>query len=322
MKNRIIIIGGDPNSINSEIIYKVWKRLSQNEKKNIFLLASFDLIRAQYKKLGSKINLIKVKDINESHPFNCLKIVDIPLNFKDPFKVPIKNSSKYIENSLNLGHKFGLNKKTKGIINCPINKQLLKNSKKIGVTEFFASKCKIYNGSEVMMIHNKKLSVVPLTTHINIKDVPKHIKSDLIIRKVKVLEKNFRKLFKKKPKIGILGLNPHNAEFDKNSEEISSIIPSILKLKRNGINISGPLSADTTFVNNYKTYNVIIGMYHDQVLTPFKTLFHFDAINITLGLDYVRVSPDHGPAVDLIGSNKGNYLSLFRCIKFLQNLNK
>ena len=95
------------------------------------------------------------------------------------------------------------------------------------------------------------------------------------------------------------------------------ILPAVL-----GINISGPLSADTTFVNNYKTYNVIIGMYHDQVLTPFKTLFHFDAINITLGLDYVRVSPDHGPAVDLIGSNKGNYLSLFRCIKFLQNLNK
>ncbi len=322
MSNRIIILGGDPNSINSEIIYKAWNKLNNNEKKNILLLANYDLIRAQYRKLGSKINLIKVKDVDENHSFNYLKIIDIPLSFKNPFKVSLTNSSKYIQNSLNLAHKFGLSKKIKGIINCPINKQLLKYSKKIGVTEFLASKCKIYDGSEVMMIYNKRLSIVPLTTHINIKDVPKYIKSDLIIKKVETLEKNFRKLFRKKPKIGVLGLNPHNGEFNKNSEEVLSILPSILKLKKRGINITGPLAADTTFINNYKKYNVIIGMYHDQILGPFKTLFHFDAINLTLGLDYIRVSPDHGPAIDLIGANKANYLSLFKCIKFLKNLNK
>ena len=77
--------------------------------------------------------------------------------------------------------------------------------------------------------------------------------------------------------------------------------------------------ADTLFINNYKNYDVIVGMYHDQVLVPFKTLFKFDAINITLGLDYLRVSPDHGPGIDLVGKNKANSYSLFQCIKFIDS---
>ena len=135
------------------------------------------------------------------------------------------------------------------------------------------------------------------------------------------LDKGFKKLFKKKPKIGILGLNPHNDEYSKNSEEMKQIIPAISFLKKRNLNISGPLVSDTIFINGYKNYNVIVGMYHDQVLSPFKALYHFDAINITLGLDYVRVSPDHGPALDLIGKNKANYISLFECIKFINKLN-
>ena len=213
-------------------------------------------------------------------------------------------------------------KEVKGIINCPINKNLLKSSNKIGVTEYFAYKCKIFDGSEVMMIYNKKLSVVPLTTHINIKNVSKIINKQLIIRKLVSLNYNFKKIFKTKPKIGILGLNPHNAEMRTNSEEVIKIIPAISVLKKKGINIKGPLVGDTVFINNYKRFDVLVGMYHDQVLSPFKTLFHYDAINITLGLSYIRVSPDHGPASDLILKNKGNYLSLFKCVKFINNLNK
>ena len=85
--------------------------------------------------------------------------------------------------------------------------------------------------------------------------------------------------------------------------------------------MEGPLSVDTLFINNYKKYDVIVGMYHDQVLTPFKSLFQFDAINITLGLDYLRVSPDHGPAKDIINKNTANHLSLLSCVKFINSLN-
>ena len=112
-------------------------------------------------------------------------------------------------------------------------------------------------------------------------------------------------------------MNPHNSEFRKNSIEQKIIIPTIKKLKNKGINIKGPFSADTIFINEYKKYDVVVGMYHDQVLSPFKALFKFDAINITLGLKYLRVSPDHGVAHDLINKRKANPTSLLKCIKFI-----
>tara|TARA_B100001250_G_scaffold168850_1_gene145467 strand:+ start:890 stop:1858 length:969 start_codon:yes stop_codon:yes gene_type:complete len=322
MNNKIIIIGGDPNSINSEIIYKAWKKLDSKIKKKLYLIANYNLIYKQYRRLNHKINIIKINNIEDNIVSTSLKIIDIPINFKNPFKVNFKESSKYVLKSLNLAHSLAKKKEVKGIINCPIDKSLIKISKKIGVTEFLASKCKIKNSSEVMLIHNKKLSVMPLTTHLNIKNIAKSITSNLIIRKLTTLDREFRKIFKIKPKIGVLGLNPHNGELNNKSEEVRKIIPAILKLKKKGLSINGPLVADTTFINNYKKYNVIVGMYHDQVLAPFKTLFHFDAINITLGLNYLRVSPDHGTAIDLIGKNKANYSSLFQCIKFIQNINR
>ena len=173
-----------------------------------------------------------------------------------------------------------------------------------------------------MLIHNKKLSVVPITTHIDIKKVSKKINKDLIIKKIQTLQKDFLKLFNKKPRIGILGLNPHNAEMKKDVEEVKEIIPAISALKKKGVRITGPLSTDTAFIQNYKKFNILVGMYHDQVLTPFKTLFHYNAVNVTLGLPYIRVSPDHGPAFDLIGKNKGNYVSLLHCVNFICNLKK
>ena len=321
MKEKIIIIAGDPNSINSEIISKIWKIISPSVKKKIYLIANFNLINKQFKRLKSKTSIIKVKQIKENSVTKKLKIIDIPLNFKNPFKVSLKNSKKYIIECFNLAHKLAEDNEVGGLINCPINKKLLHKSKKIGVTEFLASKCKINNGSEVMLIHNKKLSVVPLTTHINIKNVSKKININLIIKKMTTLRKDFKKLFNKSPKIGVLGLNPHNAELASNSEEMKIINPAISRLKKKGFYIKGPLSADTLFINNYKKYDVIVGMYHDQVLAPFKSLFHFDAINITLGLNYLRVSPDHGPAKDIMNKNKANPLSLLKCVKFINSLN-
>ena len=321
MKKKIIIVAGDPNSINCEIISKTWRAVNTSIKRKIYLIGNFNLINKQFQKLKRKVSIIKVKQLEDSSSPNKLKIIDIPLNFKNPFKVSLQDSTKYIIESFNLAHKLAKNKKVKGLINCPIDKKLLNKSKKIGVTEFLASKNKINKGSEVMFIHNKKLSVVPITTHINIKDVSKKININLIVKKMNTLQKDFKKLFGKRPKIAILGLNPHNAELNSNSEEVRIINPAIIKLKKKGFYVEGPLSADTLFINNYKKYDVIVGMYHDQVLTPFKSLFEFDAINITLGLDYLRVSPDHGPAKDIINKNTANHLSLLSCVKFINNLN-
>ena len=320
MTNKIVIVTGDPNSINSEIIYKTWKNLDQKTKKKLYLIGSFKLINQQFKKLKFNINLIKTDSLKKESTPNSIKIFDISLKFKNPFNVSKNESTKYVARSLSLAHRLSENKQIRGFINCPINKKLISKSSKIGITEYLASKCKIRDNSEVMLIYNKKLSVVPVTTHLDIKNVHKKITTNFIIRKIITLNKSYKKIFKKKPKIGILGLNPHNAELRKNSEEVRIINPAIKELKLKRINISNLLVSDTIFINNYKKYDVIVGMYHDQVLSHFKTLFKFDAINITLGLNYIRLSPDHGPAYDLIGKRKANYLSLFKCVGFLNKI--
>tara|TARA_B100002019_G_scaffold243566_1_gene220250 strand:- start:29 stop:1000 length:972 start_codon:yes stop_codon:yes gene_type:complete len=317
MKNRIILVSGDPNSINSEIIYKSWKRLKKSLKKRIFVISNTRLLTQQFKKLKYPMKVVEIKDINQRIKGNSLKVLNVDVAFRNPFKVNKKNSSKFIINCLNYAHKLALNNNSIGIVNCPINKNLLKKNK-IGVTEFLAKKCNIRKDSEVMLIYNKKLSVSPVTTHIDLKDVSKKINVPLIVNKVIKINSWYLRNFKKKPKIGILGLNPHNAELRKYSEEKKKIIPAILKLKKLKINAFGPLVTDTIFMN-LEDYDVIVGMYHDQVLTPFKTIFKFNAINITLGLKYFRASPDHGTAISLIGKNKANYFSLLNSINFLNS---
>ena len=115
-----------------------------------------------------------------------------------------------------------------------------------------------------------------------------------------------------------MGLNPHCESIDKFNEDEKVIKPVVSILKKKRYNISGPFPADTIFmIKNRKKFDVIIGMYHDQVLTPLKTLYEFDAINITLGLPFLRISPDHGPNEKMIGKNLSNPLSLIKAIKFL-----
>lgn len=316
MDKKIILFGGDPNSINSEIIFKSWKVLNNNIKRKIYIVTSYNLLKDQFKKLKYNLKVIKVKNINELPKNNNIKVLNVDIKYKNPFKISNKENSKFLEKSLNYSHKLSLNKKIAGFINCPINKNLLKK-KNIGLTEFLAAKCKIIKDTEVMLIRNQKLSVSPITTHINLKNVSKKINKNIIIKKIKTLDTWFKKYEKKKPMICLLGLNPHNAEFAKNSEEKKTIIPVIKFLRKKGIKIEGPASGDTVFINKYKRYDVIVGMFHDQVLIPFKTLFKFDAINITLGLKYLRVSPDHGIASDIICKNKANPLSLINCVKFI-----
>lgn len=321
MKKKIILISGDPNSINSEIIYKSWKKLNLATRKKIYLVSNYTLLKKQFKKLKYSIGITKVKNINIRSDTKNLKIIDISLKFSNPFKVNFKNASEFVKKSLNNAHKLALRDDVSGIINCPINKNLLKKNN-IGVTEYLASKCKIRNNNETMLIFNKKLSVCPITTHLDIKKVAKRISKKIIINKTITIQRWFKKIFSKKPKIAILGLNPHNAELKKYSEERKIIIPAILKLNRFGLNVKGPMIADTFFINDYKKFDIIIGMYHDQVLVPFKTLFKFDGINITLGLKYLRASPDHGVATNLIGKKKANPHSLLECINFLNKFGK
>ena len=148
---KIILISGDPNSINSEIIIKSWKKISKSLKKKIYLISNYELIKDQSKKLSNSLRICKVKSINDKNSDHSLKVLDINLKYKRVFDVPFKQAAKFTNQSLNLAHELAMQKNVLGIINCPIDKKLLKKDN-IGVTEFLASKCKIKDNSDVMLI--------------------------------------------------------------------------------------------------------------------------------------------------------------------------
>ena len=319
MKDIIAIIAGEPASINSEIIAKSWKIINPNNKKKILIIGNYSIIREQLNKIAIKIPLQKINSIENFKYKKSLLVLNVPLKFDSPFKTKPNESRKYVLKCLSLAHRLCVQNKIKGFINASIDKKIFK-SKYLGVTEYLAKKNAVKD-NVIMLIHNNRLSTVPLTTHLPIKDVTKKIKYQLIKNKIQVLNKLYKILFKRKKKIAILELNPHNSENQPSSIENKIIKPAVQKLKSIGINIIGPYPADTIYSNRKKfKYDVIVGMYHDQVIAPFKAIFGYDAINITLGLKYIRVSPDHGTAFDLVGLNKANPTSLISAIKFLNSV--
>ena len=313
----IIIVAGEPNSIFSEIFFKSLK--IKKFRSPIILIASYNLIKLQMKKLNinKEIRLIKSLDLKDIKLNNKkINLIDETFKQKKAFDKISNRSNDYIKKSFDVALKILNEKITNKFINGPISKKFFLKKKYLGITEYLASKTKTENFA--MLIYNKKLSVCPLTTHLPIKKVHQKINKNIIKEKIKLIDIFFKKHLKKKAKIAVTGLNPHCESIDIFDEDEKIIKPAIKTLNKSNFKISGPFAADTIFLkNNRKKYNVIIGMYHDQVLTPIKTLFEYDAINITLGLPFLRISPDHGPNEKMIGKNKSNPLSLVSALTFL-----
>ena len=244
-----------------------------------------------------------------------INLIDINYDTKNAFEKISKKSNQYIKKSFSLAIKLLKEGITDKLINGPISKKNFLGNKYLGITEYLTNNFSSTNSA--MLIYNKKLSVCPLTTHLPIKQVPKNINKKIIYDKIFLIDNFYRKKFGFKPKIGILGLNPHCESIDKFNEDEKIIRPAVKYLRKH-YKISGPYSADTVFLKeNRKKFDVIVGMYHDQVLTPLKTLYEYDAINITLGLPFIRISPDHGPNEIMLGKNLSNPLSLVKAITFL-----
>ena len=322
MKKIVAILSGDPNSINSEIIAKTWNKRKKLLNIDFFVIGNFLLLSKQFSKMGYKVNIKKLEKFEFKNFRKNLYVLDIPLEFKKPFDVNKKLRKKYIKKSFDIAIDLIRKKNVFGLVNCAINKKDLFSEKKYsGVTEYLSKRLG-FSGKEAMLIYNKSLSVSPITTHIKLRDVVKKINKKIIISKATTINDFFKKKLKIKPKIGILGLNPHNDEYRKKSEENKIIIPAIKTLKKKGIKVFGPISPDTAFINFKKNkFNVFVGMYHDQVLTPFKSIFKFDAINITAGLPFLRISPDHGIGKEIIMKNKADPKSLINSINFFKKIN-
>ena len=314
-----LIVSGEPNSIFSEIFFKALK--IEKIKSPLILIASEKILRKQMKKLkfNMNINLLDYKNFNYEKLNNkSINLVNVDFNQKKAFEKISKKSNKFIETSFHIAFEIIKKKKIYKFINGPISKKYFLNKKYLGITEFISSKFK--SKENCMLIYNNKLSVCPITTHLPIKLVSKNINRKLIIQKINLINKFYKKVLGIKPKIGVLGLNPH-CESISNYNEDEKIIKPVIKSLKKKYKISGPYPADTIFIKNIrKKFNVIIGMYHDQVLTPIKTLYEYDAINITLGLPFIRISPDHGPNERMLGRNLSNPLSLIKALKFLDKI--
>ena len=312
----IIIVAGEPNSIFFELFFKVIKKKINSP---IVLIASKQLISKQAKILKKKVSFNITNELEVIKNKNNLKkinLINIDFNQSTAFSKITSKSNHYISKCFDIAIKLLKNNVSDKFINGPISKKTFLKKKYNGITEYLANKTNTKKFA--MLIYNKKLSVCPLTTHLPVKYISKRINEIEIINKVKLIDNFWKKKFGQKVKIGITGLNPHCESIDKFNEDKSIIFPAIKKLKNLRYNVDGPLAADTVFLKkNRKKFNLIMGMYHDQVLTPIKTLFEYDAINVTIGLPFLRVSPDHGPNETMLGKNKSNYLSLLNSIKFL-----
>ncbi|WP_440931252.1 4-hydroxythreonine-4-phosphate dehydrogenase PdxA [Candidatus Pelagibacter sp.] len=316
----IIVVAGEPNSIFLELYFKVFKKKIKNP---LILIVSEKILFKQSLFLKQKIKVQKIdlhkidfKKINNKQ----INFIDVEYNQANTFQKISTKSKQYIEKCFEIGLKILKNHKCAGLVNGPISKKHFLNFKYKGITEYLAKKNNINMEEVAMLIFNNNLSVSPITTHLPISKVSQNIKKRKIISNAKLIDKFFRTYLKITPKIAVTGLNPHCETNNVINEEKHIINPSIRYLQKNKIKIFGPFAADTIFMkNNINNFDVVIGMYHDQVLAPIKAIYNFKAINITLGLPFIRVSPDHGPNEKMMGKNKSNYESLYHSIKFFEN---
>ena len=192
----------------------------------------------------------------------------------------------------------------------------------MGHTEFLAYLDNIEH--PVMMLASSKLKVVPATIHIPIKEVSNHLSIEGLTKTIKITNEAMKDKFGlAQPVIAVSGLNPHAGENGKLGLEEKEIIIPVIRNLKDSINIIGPLSADTMFHTTARTkYDVAITMYHDQALIPLKTIGFEEGVNITLGISFVRTSPDHGTAFDLAGQNLADETSIVNAIKMAASLSR
>ena len=321
MRKKIIIILGEPNSISSEIFLKSLDYIKKT-KLNFIIIGNYSLLKKQAKYLNLKLNIsLNFANINNLNN-NQFNFINIEYNQIKAFDFKSPKTDIFIKKCFEYAIMIIKKNIAAGIINLPINKSKFTKNKYKGITEYIADKTNNKN-KENMLLYNENFSVLPLTTHIPLKNVHKGISFKKIEKACNNINYFYSKILKrKKIKIGILGLNPHNGENGYiGTEEKKIIIPAIKKLKKK-YSITGPLSPDTSFLQRNKLkIDVLIGHYHDQILTAFKTKFDLDAINITIGLPFVRISPDHGVGTDIIGKGIANPKSFKNAIKFFSKYN-
>ena len=313
----IVITCGDPGGVGPEVAVSAWKALRDEIPLCIIIDPNF---------LPKNINIkiLEQPPLTSNIERNSLTV--IRQNFVEP-RTPGKPNPNHAEatiEAIQRGVQFVKNGQCSAICTMPISKSILKEGANFpfpGHTEYLAHLDESKNYA--MMLVNKYLRVVPVTIHIPIKDITKYLNTELIEKTIKTTHQELNSRFSiSNPNIWISGLNPHAGENGTiGDEEQKFIIPTIKKLQSEGYNLLGPLSADTMFYGKKRPrFDAAICMYHDQALIPIKTLDFHSSVNLTIGLSFIRTSPDHGTAFDIAGKNLANPTSTIEAIKLAWNM--
>jgi len=321
-KIKLVITSGEPAGIGPDICLMLSQALANHainaqafENTELYFIADTQLMVQRAAQLQLNIEFQQHTNTDQlATNFQADKLNIIPLSLSSQCqtgKLNLKNSA-YVLNMLDLAHELCLQKKVHAMVTGPVQKSIINQAgfNFTGHTEYLADKT---SATPVMMLATDKLRVALATTHLPLKDVSTAITQAALSKTLLTLNQFLQKQVAiENPRILVCGLNPHAGE-DGNlgDEEINTITPVIHKLNQQKLNLLGPLPADTLFTPKYLDQaDAVLAMYHDQGLPVLKYSGFGKAVNITLGLPFIRTSVDHGTALDLAGSGKASSSSL------------
>ncbi len=320
---KIAITMGEPGGIGPEIIVKA---LFCAEIRNFctpIVIGDIDTIKKAVRLTGLSLKVTPLSKLSDSKP-KAGKIEVLGIKSSHSFKkcAPSSGAGRAVVSYVKKAVELALKKDVHAIVTAPVSKESLKlaGCSWHGHTELLAELTRTKDFS--MMFAGEKLKIILATIHVPLKDVPRLLNKKLVLKTIMNAKNGMDMLGIKKPRIAVAGLNPHAGEAGIfGNEEKKLIIPAVKEARKKGIKVSGPYPPDVVFHKAYKgDFDIVVCMYHDQGLIPFKMLGFEKGVNVTVGLPIIRTSPDHGTAFDIAWKNKANPSSMLEAIKLASRL--
>jgi 4-hydroxythreonine-4-phosphate dehydrogenase len=319
---------GEPAGIGPDVTIKAWLRRNELKLPGFYLLGDRDFLQRRASALGLKVRFADVRAEGALDAFaDALPVVATGHPASAQPGLPDDSSAEAATASIRQAVGDVLAGRASAVVTNPIAKSVLYRTgfQHPGHTEFLAELAAVGGRTPqpVMMLWSPALVVVPVTIHLSLREAIAQLSTDLIVTTVRIVNAALKARFGiANPRVAVSGLNPHAGEDGTlGTEDLSIVKPAVDFLRAEGIHAAGPLPADTLFHDAArKTYDCAICMYHDQALIPVKTLAFDDAVNVTLGLPFVRTSPDHGTAFDIAGTGRANPSSLIAALQLAARL--
>lgn len=327
MQRALALSIGEPAGIGPELALQVWSARANNQVPPFLLLGDPALLLARAKLIGLDVKISECSADTASREFvAALPVEPVGKSSATPGK-PDSSSAALAKSAIERAVILTQSGACEAVVTNPIAKSVMTAAgfSFPGHTEFLAHLAAKGGAAPrpVMMIWSEELAVIPITIHVPLAEVPHLLSVELIAETGRIAARDLKTRFGiAKPRLAVCGLNPHAGEAGTLGREDEMVVrPAVEKLRSEGIDASGPFPADTLFhTEARKKYDAVLGMYHDQVLAPVKTLAFDKAVNVTLGLPFVRTSPDHGTAFDLAGTGRANPSSLLAALKLAHRL--